>query len=293
MTMVISQKSEIEVFNEDQKQLIKETFFKGKGTNEDFKLFMHVCITRKLDPFMRQIFPVFRETSFKLPSGSWGKKDVMTLQTGIDGYRVLADRTGTYAPGRSPTFTFDKDKNIESATAYVKKRTSDGTWHEVEATAFYSEYVQTFKDKDGRNAPTKFWLQMPRNQLAKCAEALAIRKACPADLSGIYTNEEMQQADVVEIHPEALTAVTENSVLPPVVLEKITSEQADSLDMLIENLTADQKQKMQEWLKKMGFSNSSDITAESYLPLFNRVKLILENNEKERLISVNDTEIPF
>ena len=82
-----------------------------------------------------------------------------------------------------------------SATAYVKKL-AGGQWHVVAATAHYSEYVQ--KKKDG--GITSMWLK-PHIMLGKCAEALALRRAFPAELSGVYTPDEMAQAANPE--PEA------------------------------------------------------------------------------------------
>jgi hypothetical protein len=74
----------------------------------------------------------------------------------------------------------------------VKKMTQDGTWHLVEASAEYEEYVATTRD----GKPTRMWAEKPRIMLGKCAEALALRKAFPAELSGVYTAEEMDKATV-------------------------------------------------------------------------------------------------
>jgi hypothetical protein len=144
----------------------------------------------------------------------------MTIQTSIDGYRLVADRTGKYAPGQEPVFVHDAHGKLLSATAYVKKLTRDGTWHVVPATAHFEEYVQVFNGK-----PAGLWQKMPRTMLAKCAEALAIRKCFPAELSGLYTKEEMDQADTVEIinYPET------ESVKP---IEYITGEQLFEIERL-------------------------------------------------------------
>jgi hypothetical protein len=66
-----------------------------------------------------------------------------------------------------------------------------GCSHPFTGIAHYKEYVQTKKD----GSATTFWQRMPAGQLAKCAEALALRKAFPAELSGIYSDEEMHQAE--------------------------------------------------------------------------------------------------
>lgn len=189
--------SDIIKWKPEEVELIKSMYFKG-STDEEFKMFLYLSQRTGLNPMARQIFPVKRR--------DWKtQRDVMTVQTGIDGYRLIAERTGRYAPGREPTYTYDTNGNIISATSYVKKQTDDGTWHEVAATAYYNEYVQ--KTKDG--TPTKFWKQMSHNQLAKCAEALCLRKCFPYELSGIYTQEEMQQADISNDKPpeEKITSI--------------------------------------------------------------------------------------
>ena len=132
-----------------------------------------------LDPMARQLFCVKRYDSR-------AKKEVMSVQVSIDGFRAIADRTNRYVPSREPTYTFDENKKLESATAYIKKFVA-GSWHEITATAFYDEYVQTTRE----GVPNSMWKKMPRLMLAKCAESLVLRKAFPAELSGLYTPDEM------------------------------------------------------------------------------------------------------
>lgn len=212
--LAVSQKSDGSS-KEKQVALIKQMFCKGL-TDVEADVFALTCQRTGLDPYTGQIYAVKR----------WDAqlgKEVMSIQTGIAGYRLIAERTGCYAPGREPTFTYDKNGHLISATAYVKKLTKDGTWHEVAATAFYSEYVQ--KKKDG--TPTKFWANMPHSQTAKCAESLALRRAFTADLAGLMTTEEMSQAEeenVIAAQVQKVNALPENSnsqeniepiILPP------------------------------------------------------------------------------
>jgi phage recombination protein Bet len=174
-------------FSETQLELIRNVAAKDCTENEIAQLLIMAQRTG-LDPLAKQIYMIKR-------SGRG------TLQTGIDGYRLIADRTDRYAPGREPSFAYDDQGGLWSATAYVKKF-AGGMWHEVAATAFWNEYAQTKKE----GGLTDTWAKMPHVMLAKCAEALALRRAFPAELSGVYVKEEMDQADsepLVIVEPSA------------------------------------------------------------------------------------------
>lgn len=165
-------------FTRQQIDLIKKTVAKG-ASDDELKLFLHIANKTGLDPFARQIYSVKRWNS---DIGGY----VMTPQTGIDGYRLIAERTGNYAPGKDTTFIYDENQKLVSATAFIMKRVGE-QWFEVTATARYDEYVQTKKD----GTPNNMWGNKPHIMLAKCAEGLALRRAFPAELSGVFVEEEL------------------------------------------------------------------------------------------------------
>jgi hypothetical protein len=94
----------------DKVELIKQTVAKG-ASDLELELFMHACKRTGLDPLMKQIYAIKRWNSAE-------KKEVMAFQTGIDGYRLIADRTNRYAPGRAPEFQYNEHHDVISATAY-------------------------------------------------------------------------------------------------------------------------------------------------------------------------------
>lgn len=249
-----------ELFSEKNIQLMKDTICKG-ATNEEFELFLHACKRTGLDPFMRQIYAVKR----------WDanlQRQTMTMQTGIDGYRLIAERTKKYSPGKEPTYTYDEKGRLESATAYVKKMTPDGTWHDISASAYYSEYVQ--KKKDG--SPATMWQNMPRNQLAKCAEALALRKCFPAELSGLYTKEEMAQSevevDVTPTKPNGIIVSTPKVEVP--ILEVTEVMETELKELLIKD--AEFKSQVDEYMGKNSFTELSQLSYKDFIKILKRAK---------------------
>ena len=170
-------------FTADEIQLIKDTV--ARGTDDlQFKLFLYQARAVGLNPLAKQIHAVLRYNQ------NTGKQD-MAIQTGIDGYRLIAARTGCYAGSDEPRFK-ELEKGIYPISCAVTVyKVVGGVRCPFTAAAFWNEYYPG----DGKHG--FFWRKMPHGQLAKCAEALALRKAFPAELSGLYTHEEMQQAEIV------------------------------------------------------------------------------------------------
>lgn len=174
-------------FSNEDIALIKETVCKG-ATDTEFKLFLNQARTTGLNPLARQVFAVKR---WDQSSG----REVMSIQVSIDGFRLIAERTGKYAGQTAPQWCGDdgawKDVWLSDdppAAARVGVFRHDFT-EPCYGVARFNGYAQRKKDQ----SLTMMWSKMGDVMIAKCAESLALRKAFPQELSGLYTSDEMAQ----------------------------------------------------------------------------------------------------
>jgi len=209
-------------FTEQEVGLIGRTMMQGASL-DDVALFVATCERTGLDPFAGQVMPTGRQSSFKDPSGNWQKKTTWAPLVRIDGLRKIAVDSGDYAGQEGPWWCGEdgvwKDvwlaKTPPSAAKVIVHR--KGFTHGLPAVALFSAYAQTVKDKDTQKQKlNNIWASMGDMMIAKCAEALALRKAFPNEMAGLYTADEMAQAGVVPpagLAPEG--AVAPAAPVPP------------------------------------------------------------------------------
>jgi phage recombination protein Bet len=254
--------AELVTFTPEQKALVKRTICrpqKREATRDELALFIGQCKRTGLDPFSKQIFAIFR----------WDKRlgqEVMTVQTAIDGFRLIAERTGRYL-GTAGTYWCGPDAEWREvwlqdghplASKVVVKKVVGGQVAETAAVAHWREYV---------DAKSAMWTSMPANQIAKCAEALALRRAFPNDLSGLYTIDEMAQADAGS--PAAAELVSGDPVEPED--RPLTEDETRELAAEIENAGIEDD-KLQLHLTAVGVDCTDDLTVRSAAELRERLE---------------------
>jgi phage recombination protein Bet len=235
--------------------LLVSTSIIPKGTpNDVINLFGKVCQEKGLSPFSKQIHLIPRAGKY-------------TFQTSIDGYRSIAERTGVYAgnddykfDGNNTEFDLISNKILKptTATATVYKIVG-GLRCPFSATARWDEYYP------GKQLGF-MWEKMPFLMLGKCAEALALRKAFPEALGGLYTDEEMRQADktveVAEIIQDRNYTAEANEC-----------KTIDELSKWFSSLTPDEKKKY----KALATNRKEELTPKEDLGLLLKKTVELDN----------------
>ena len=171
----------------------------------ELAVFLHYAQRTGLDPFARQLYMINRGGKY-------------TIQARIDGLRIIANRSDKYAGQVGPFWCGADGVWTDvwlSSTPPVAAKV--GVAHKDFTEPLYA--VAKFDSYAVSNNP--IWKKMPDVMLAKCAESLALRKAFPNDLSGIYTAEEMAQADVQVVRE--VVPVTEAVIIPEKVIETATA----------------------------------------------------------------------
>lgn len=250
-------------FNAKQIAALKQLGVKD-ATNGDLAVFFHQAVRTGLDPFAKQIYMIAR----------WTKEGPkQTIQTGIDGYRLVARRAANRAgedlsyedmlwcgPDAAWTDVWLADGHPAAAKLVIYRGQS-----RFSAVALWREYVQTNKD----GSPNAMWARMGANQLAKCCEALVLRKAYPQDLSGVYSEDEMPDPE-----PEPTTTITraepttpkrvqrtlKTVELPPDVEPTFDEPAADELAE-IGSITDPQSKMLHALFREKGFVDRADSLA--------------------------------
>lgn len=170
-------------FNAEQMALLKTTIAKD-ASDAELALFVNQCKRTGLDPFTKQIYFIK------------DKNGKVTICTSVDGLRLIAERTDKYEGQTEPLWCgedgvwkdvwLDKDKLPQAAKVGVYKQ-----GHKVPTygIALFKEYA----GYNYKNELTYMWNKMPVHMIAKVAEALALRKTFPNDLSALYSTEEISE----------------------------------------------------------------------------------------------------
>lgn len=234
--------SSITLWTPEQTQLISTTIAPGCSADE-LRLFAYACQRTGLDPFSKQIYAIKR-----------GGK--MTIQAGIDGLRSIAERTGqldgseTHWCGEDGAWAdvWLSSKPPAAAKTIIHRK---GASHPFVGVARFADY----------NAGQGLWSKMPAAMIAKCSEALALRKAFPADLSGVYSTDEMEQA----VEPVTVTAAPAGDA-KVFAAGKAAIAKADTIDKLrdvtarMEARRADLSDEQYEQLLQLALDRETTLT---------------------------------
>lgn len=207
----------------DEQELIdvlRNSLYPG-AQDASIKLVLSYCKAAGLDPMQKpvHIVPMQVSTGKKDEDGWDIKENRDVIMPGVGLYRSQAERTGQYAGISEPEYgplmeltyvsevwesvngrRVKSNKNVTMKypewCRITVERVVDGMIRRYTAVEYWIENYATKSNKT--EEPNAMWKRRPRGQLAKCAEAQALRKAFPGSVGSQPTAEEMEGKSLLE-----------------------------------------------------------------------------------------------
>ena len=269
MSSELTIKQDQEDWTQRQIAALKQLGVSNNVTKADLDIFLAQSKRTGLDPFSKQIYMIGRRQKI----GNTDQYEIkQTIQVGIDGLRAIAHRVAQQCHevfSMSDTLWADNSgawhdvwlAPTPPAAAKVSVKRGGGVFS---AVALFKEYVPIYKGK-----PSGMWASKPALMIAKCAEALALRKAFPTDMSGIYTDDEMDNVkDYSEtVEPTGIKTVEPTKNVKPkqnveiIEAEVVNETQPNPAPQRL--ATREQYERIMELLHSAGFL--SRMLADDYL----------------------------
>lgn len=215
--------------NQAQWNTLKGSLYAG-AKDDSILMVVDYCNARKLDPMLKPVHIV--PMSVKDDKGAYNMKDV--VMAGIGMYRIQAARSGDLAGTSSPIFGPD----ITAQLGAVSFTYPD--WCEVTVTKLIGDRLVDFVSREyftenyatkkrGDETPNAMWTKRPRGQLAKCAEAQALRKGWP-EIGQEPTYEEMAGKTERDITPIKKSLAS--------LMQPTPEEDMEWFDLLMESISS-------------------------------------------------------
>lgn len=177
---------------------LKSSLYPG-ASDASVDLVLSYCRAAGLDPMQKpvHIVPMWDSKAREM-------RDV--VMPGIGLYRTNAARTGEFAGMSEPEFgpmvterLGNRDVTFpEWCRVTVSRRLPSGHLAQFTAVEYWIENYAIKGGKDQDQSPNAMWTKRPRGQLAKCAQAQALRMAFPEATGSMPTAEEMEGKAIIE-----------------------------------------------------------------------------------------------
>lgn len=186
----------------------------GQVTDQEVVMFMSLCKYQKLNPFLKEAYLI-----------KFGNSPA-TIVTGKDVFTKRAKRNPNYAGKQAGIIVEKEDGTIEEreGSMALEGEKIVGGWAKIYIKGYEKpEYASvSFDEYAGRKADGTLnsqWKSKPATMIRKVAVVQALREAFPEDFGGLYSEEELSQAESVTVQQETAEVINQEEVKAETVSE--------------------------------------------------------------------------